>query len=97
MHSKYATIAASFFNTISIHLQLYIILNVAAGGGGFSARCKNGKNGIGGRRPWNTSLPLERKQFWDARAEWLPTWDNCKTDKPAMKVDWVRVYELDTN
>ena len=50
---------------------------------------------MNGPKPWKYGDRFPKREFWEARANWLPTWDNCKTEKPAMKVDWVRVYELD--
>lgn len=34
------------------------------------------------------------KPFWEARADWLPTW-NAATEDNAMHIDYVRVYGCD--
>ena len=31
------------------------------------------------------------RSFWEARNQWLPTW-NAATDDNAMQIDYIRVY-----
>ena len=49
--------------------DFYLILNVAVGG-------TNGwfEDGVAGK-PWVDGSPTARKDFWDARGQWLPTWE----------------------
>lgn len=50
--------------------EFYLILNVAVGGtNGWFA------DGVGGK-PWVNDSPNAKKDFWDARDMWLPTWEN---------------------
>jgi hypothetical protein len=42
-----------------------------------------------GNGPWNWN-GRPRKEFWERRGEWLPTWS---ADEAAMKIDYFRVYQ----
>lgn len=48
--------------------EFYLVLNVAVGG-------TNGwfRDGTAGK-PWIDANPHARKDFWDARDQWYPTW-----------------------
>jgi hypothetical protein len=50
--------------------EFYLVLNVAVGG-------TNGwfKDGVAGK-PWVDGSPTAKKDFWEARDRWLPTWKN---------------------
>ncbi|KAI4741754.1 putative beta-1,3-glucan-binding protein [Aureobasidium sp. EXF-12298] len=49
--------------------DFYLILNVAVGGtNGWFADGASGK-------PWTDGSTLARKEFWDARDQWYPTWE----------------------
>lgn len=65
----------------------YIILNLAVGGtGGFFVDGYPGK-------PWSNTSPNAVNQFYDAKGQWLPTWDmNNKAHPSALQIDYVRVY-----
>lgn len=62
--------------------SFYLILNVAVGG-------TNGwfQDGMAGK-PWVDSSPTARKDFWEARDRWYPTW----TD-PTMQVKSVKIMQ----
>lgn len=62
--------------------NFYLILNVAVGG-------TNGwfQDGVAGK-PWVDASPTARKDFWNARDSWEPTW----TD-PAMQVKSVKMWQ----
>lgn len=48
--------------------DFYLILNVAVGG--TNGWFQDGKNG----KPWVDDSPTAKKDFWNARDAWLPTW-----------------------
>ena len=50
--------------------DFYLILNLAVGG-------TNGwfEDGVAGK-PWVDASPTAKKDFWDARNQWYPTWQN---------------------
>ena len=63
--------------------QFYLILNVAVGG-------TNGwfKDGASGK-PWVDQSLTAKKDFWDARNSWLPTWQ----DNGEMVVSSVKIWQ----
>ncbi|MCJ1408295.1 hypothetical protein MMC19_002369 [Ptychographa xylographoides] len=63
--------------------DFYLILNVAVGG-------TNGwfQDGINGK-PWVDQSPTAKKEFWDARNQWLPTWQQ----NGQMKVTSVKMWQ----
>lgn len=63
--------------------KFYLILNVAVGG--TNGWFENGKD----LKPWVDGSPNAKKDFWDARAEWLPTWKN----NGDMIVDTVKMWQ----
>lgn len=62
--------------------NFYLILNVAVGG-------TNGwfQDGVAGK-PWVDASPTTRKDVWDAKEKWYPTW----TD-PTMQVKSVKIWQ----
>jgi hypothetical protein len=42
-----------------------------------------------GNRPW-TGNGSPKREFWERRGEWLPTWNE---EEVAMKIDYVRIYQ----
>ncbi|KAH7235823.1 concanavalin A-like lectin/glucanase domain-containing protein [Fusarium tricinctum] len=48
--------------------EFYLILNVAVGG--TNGWFEDGKSG----KPWYDASPTAKKDFWDAREQWYPTW-----------------------
>jgi hypothetical protein len=63
-------------------------MNVAVGGtSGFFL------DGVGGK-PWSDKSNAAANEFYNAKSQWLPTWD-MKGDGSSMVVDWVRVWSLD--
>ncbi|MCJ1476200.1 hypothetical protein MMC13_004866 [Lambiella insularis] len=63
--------------------DFYLILNVAVGG-------TNGwfQDGASGK-PWVDNDPSAKKAFWNARSQWLPTWQ----DNGQMKVTKVKMWQ----
>ncbi|CAM9322596.1 unnamed protein product [Phaeothamnion confervicola] len=62
----------------------FLVLNVAVGGVG-----KNFVDGHG-KKPWTENDTDAMAKFWEAREDWLPTWNGRDT---AFKVDSVRVWQ----
>lgn len=63
--------------------DFYLILNVAVGGtNGWFADGKSSK-------PWVDASPTARKDFWDARDQWFPTWK----DNGQMTIKSVKMYQ----
>ena len=60
-------------------------MNVAVGG---TVYFSDGFTNSPYAKPWLNSSPTAAKDFWDARANWLPTWDG---EEAAMQVNYVRV------
>lgn len=60
----------------------YLILNVAVGG-------TNGwfQDGVDGK-PWRDGSPLAKRDFWDSRDQWYPTWT-----QPQMEVSRVVMWQ----
>lgn len=63
--------------------DFYLILNVAVGG--TNGWFKDGRSG----KPWVDESPTAPKDFWDARKEWLPTWEK----KGEMIVKKVQMWQ----
>lgn len=63
--------------------EFYLIMNVAVGG--TNGWFQNGKDG----KPWVDGSKTERRDFWDKREEWLPTWK----DGGAMKIKSVKMWQ----
>lgn len=61
----------------------YLIMNVAVGS--TNGWFVNGKDG----KPWVDGSRTERRDFWDKRDEWLPTWK----DEGAMQVKSVKMWQ----
>ena len=75
------------------HLEqdFYFILNLAVGGNFFPDGCSNGF----GDKPWyGMNVPGSMKRFWEARNDWMPTWNNMQNDDIAMKIDSIKVWSL---
>ncbi|OTB02834.1 glycoside hydrolase family 16 protein [Hypoxylon sp. CI-4A] len=69
------------FNT-PFDQEFYLILNVAVGGtNGWFEDSQSGK-------PWIDGSPNAKKDFWNARNTWFPTWTN-----PAMEVSKVTMWQ----
>ncbi|KAH7037099.1 concanavalin A-like lectin/glucanase domain-containing protein [Microdochium trichocladiopsis] len=62
--------------------RFFLILNVAVGGtNGWFQDSKSGK-------PWLDGSPNAKKDFWNARDTWLPTWT-----QPAMEISSVKIWQ----
>lgn len=44
-----------------------------------------------GGKPWENESGSAQWDFWGAREQWLPSWQE---NDPALKIDWVRVTEV---
>jgi hypothetical protein len=67
--------------------EMYIILNLAVGGtNGFFP-----DDTTGSRKPWSNAGGNAFLEFWNARAEWYPTWTPADS---SLQVDYVRVYAV---
>lgn len=75
--------AASPDTSAPFNKDFFLILNVAVGG-------RNGwfPDGAGGK-PWVDASHLAKRDFWNARSQWHPTW---KKDS-AMIVDIVKMWQ----
>ena len=69
--------------------KFYFLLNVAVGGtnGFFPDEWTNAN----GNKPWLNTSPAASTDFWNARGDWLQTWQG---EESAMAVDYIRVWEL---
>jgi hypothetical protein len=68
--------------------EFHMIMNVACGGTFFPPDATNP-----GPRPWNEGSSFQRTEFWNARNDWLPTW-NQQTSDSQMQVQYMRVWAL---
>ena len=65
--------------------RFHLILSAAFGGWPFYSHCSP-------PAPWDEDSSSPRRQFWEAREEWGPTWTQ------PFQVDYIRVYQqLDTH
>nr|CAD7572158.1 unnamed protein product [Timema californicum] len=67
--------------------QFYIILNMAVGGNDFFPDNSNNPSG----KPWSNTSPTASSDFWNARAQWLSTWQG---DDAHLQVDYVKVFAV---
>ncbi|XP_063234481.1 beta-1,3-glucan-binding protein-like [Bacillus rossius redtenbacheri] len=69
--------------------EFYILLNLAVGGvnGYFPDSAANPKS-----KPWLNTSPQASTDFWNGRADWLPTWGTAETK--SLQVDWVKVWAV---
>ncbi|XP_061167088.1 beta-1,3-glucan-binding protein-like [Saccostrea echinata] len=65
--------------------SFHLILNVAVGGGFFSDSAHYNTP-----KPWHRSSPHPKKDFWEKRGDWLPTWHG---DDVAMLIDYVEMIQ----
>ncbi|PPJ58010.1 hypothetical protein CBER1_03850 [Cercospora berteroae] len=63
--------------------KFYLILNVAVGG--TNGYFKDGESG----KPWADASAVAKKEFWEARNQWLPTWEKSGE----MQVKSVKMWE----
>ena len=63
--------------------KFFLVMNVAVGG-----TASYFPEGVGGK-PWSNGSPHAVNEFWNARGQWLPTWQG---DETAMQIDWVHIY-----
>lgn len=63
--------------------DFYLVINLAVGG-------TNGwfEDGMAGK-PWMDRSPIARKEFWDKRKEWFPTW----REKGDFRIKSVRMWQ----
>lgn len=72
--------------------EFYLLINLAVGGknGYFSEKHVN----QGASKPWNNKSPLAFKEFWEARNDWLPTWNSWSPFDSAFIIDHVKIWAL---
>ncbi|KAL9698639.1 hypothetical protein quinque_002080 [Culex quinquefasciatus] len=75
--------------------EFYIIMNLATGGtnGYFpDAPAMNS----GKPKPWSNQSPTAIREFWSAKADWLPTWklNENNSKEASLQVDYVKVWAL---
>ena len=63
--------------------SFYLVLNVAVGS--TNGWFKDGKSG----KPWVDQAATAKKDFWNARAQWQPTWE----ENGQMKVSKVQIWQ----
>lgn len=72
----------------------YLIMNVAVGGtGGFFP---DGWTNSPNPKPWTDNSAFAMRDFWNARANWYPTWnpDVNNGEDAALSINSVRVYKM---
>jgi len=82
---KYETDLSAPFNQ-----EYYLILNVAVGG--TNEYFPDGKCG----KPWTNDDPHSVNAFYNAKDTWFNTWNYPASNDAAMKVDYIKVIDLDT-
>jgi len=77
-------------NSAPFDQKFFLVMNVAVGG----TNDYWGKDGVD-NKPWTSTDPDAPKKFWEARADWLPTWqqDVDNGENAALQVDWVKVWQ----
>ncbi|KAH9525442.1 Beta-1,3-glucan-binding protein [Bulinus truncatus] len=74
--------------------EFYIIMNVAVGGVGFFP-----DNYVNSPypKPWNDHAGHAATAFWNARNNWLPTWnlDKENGEGAAMQVNYIKVWKME--
>ncbi|KAH3882684.1 beta-1,3-glucan-binding protein-like [Dreissena polymorpha] len=72
--------------------EFFLILNVAVGGTAFFPDTFVNPTG----KPWSDKSDFAARDFWNARAQWYPTWhaDQNNGEDAAMQVDYIRVWKL---
>ena len=63
--------------------DFYLVINVAVGG--TNGWFEDGKSG----KPWIDTSPTAKKDFWQARDQWYPTWK----DEGFMQVKSVKMFQ----
>ncbi|XP_060535589.1 beta-1,3-glucan-binding protein-like [Cylas formicarius] len=69
--------------------KFFLIINLAVGGTSYFS--DNSVNA--GGKPWQNNSPNASADFWNARSQWLPTW-NPESDDSHFQIDYVRVWAL---
>lgn len=72
--------------------EFYLLINNAVGG---TAYFPDDVENPGGK-PWHNQSPAASTDFWDGRAQWLPTWnlDEDFSKSASVQVDYVRIWAL---
>ena len=67
-------------------------MNVAVGGTGYFPD----KFHHSPPKPWNDKSQIAAHEFWNAKAQWYPTWhpNTNNGEDAAMQVKYIRVYKL---
>jgi len=67
--------------------QFYLIMNLAVGG---ATDYWSDNFNYGNRKPWRTDSPQAMKDFWDAKNEWMRTWNG---EEAALKIGKIRIWQ----
>ncbi|KAK3767430.1 hypothetical protein RRG08_032105 [Elysia crispata] len=87
-HFRGSNIWASGDKMAPFDQEFYLIMNVAVGGiGGTFTDSRS----FSPSKPWRNSSPTAAKDFWDARSDWLASWNG---NDAALVVDWVQFRNL---
>lgn len=71
--------------------EFYIILNLAVGGVNYFG---DGFRNEPKPKPWKNNSPTAPRDFWQAKNDWLATWNYRKNDNADLQVDYVKVWAL---
>jgi len=71
--------------------EFYVIMNLAAGGTNYFA--DDAENHPSGK-PWRNTSPTAFSDFWNARSQWLPTWNLQDGTSANLAVDYIRIWAL---
>jgi len=76
-------------NSAPFDQNFFLVMNVAVGG--TNDYWKDGMM----NKPWKSTDADAALKFWNARADWLPTWkqDVDNGESAALQIDWVKVWQ----
>ncbi|CAH1786670.1 unnamed protein product [Owenia fusiformis] len=76
--------------------EMYLIINVAVGG---TAYFPDAAQNSPSAKPWSNKSPTASLDFWNAKAQWYPTWNADKNngESAAMKVNYIKVWKMKPN
>lgn len=72
--------------------EFFFIFDLAVGGTSGYFPNKGNANG----KPWKNASPTAKQDFWNGRAQWLPSWnfDPNAQQTSTFQIDYIRVYAL---
>lgn len=71
--------------------EFHLIINMAVGSTSFFSDYAENE---GYAKPWSNKSPYPARDFWNAKADWLPTWNYNINDDADLQVDYIRAYAL---